>query len=50
MSRGTIRGLLIVVGAALLLTVTFSLSSRVVGALFGALRPYERWRIAWIPE
>jgi hypothetical protein len=21
-----------------------------VGALFGALRPYERWRIAWIPE
>jgi hypothetical protein len=21
-----------------------------MGALFGALRPYERWRIAWIPE
>jgi hypothetical protein len=21
-----------------------------VGALLGALRPYERWRIAWIPE
>jgi len=22
----------------------------VVGTLIGALRPYERWRIAWIPE
>ncbi|MFN2566439.1 MAG: hypothetical protein ABR499_15695 [Gemmatimonadaceae bacterium] len=21
-----------------------------MGALFGALRPYERWRLAWIPE